>query len=101
MRSAICGIAIRSRPGYEWDTGTFTSVGLDLRRAALVFVKSPSHYRVSYGPHAARVLAADTPGATCGNMRKLRFTRVTRPLYPLDIINSDPARNDGAMGATA
>lgn len=77
-------LAIRSLPGLEWDTGLFTSVGLDLRHAALVFVKSPSHFRVAFGPHAARVLAADTPGATCGNMRRLAYRNVTRPLYPLD-----------------
>jgi microcystin degradation protein MlrC len=77
-------LALRSLPGYEWDTGMYTSVGLVLRQAALVFVKSSSHFRVAYGPHADRILAADTPGATDGNMRRLRFARVTRPLYPLD-----------------
>ncbi len=77
-------LALRSLPGYEWDTGMYTSVGLALRHAALVFVKSSSHFRVAYGPHAARVLAADTPGATVGNMRRLVFRHVTRPLYPLD-----------------
>ena len=77
-------LAIRSLPGFEWDTGLFTSVGLDLRDAALVFVKSPSHFRVAFAPHAARVLVADTPGATCVNMRRLRFEHVTRPLWPLD-----------------
>lgn len=77
-------LCLRSLPGYEWDTGTFTSAGLDLRDAALVFVKSPSHFRVSYGPHAARILTADTPGASCANMERLQFKNVTRPLWPLD-----------------
>ena len=77
-------VAVRSLPCYEWDTGVYASVGLDLRQAALAFVKSPSHFRVSFAPHAARVLVADTPGATCANMRRLRFAHVTRPLWPLD-----------------
>ena len=77
-------LAIRSLPGFEWDTGLFTSVGLDLRDAALVFVKSPSHFRVAFAPHAARLLIADTPGATCVNMRRLRFQHATRPLWPVD-----------------
>jgi microcystin degradation protein MlrC len=77
-------LALRSLPGFEWDTGIFTSVGLDFRDAALVFVKSPSHFRVAFAPRAARVLVADTPGATCVNMRRLRFEHVTRPLWPLD-----------------
>ncbi len=77
-------LAIRSLKALEWDTGLYHSVGLPLQHAALVFVKSPSHFRVSYAPHAARLLAADTPGTTRGNMRALVFHHVTRPLYPLD-----------------
>jgi microcystin degradation protein MlrC len=64
----------------------YTSVGLNPRAAALLFVKSPSHFRATFGPIADRILVADTPGPTCANMRKVKFTRVTRPLYPLDEI---------------
>jgi len=77
-------IAVRSRPSLEWDTGIYTAFGLRLEEAGLVFVKSPSHFRVSFEPHAARVLLADTPGPTCPNMRRLEFRKVTRPLFPLD-----------------
>jgi microcystin degradation protein MlrC len=77
-------IALRSNPSFEWDTGQYMAFGLDIKRAALVFVKSPSHFRVAYTPHAARILIADTPGPTRGNMRKLQFKNVTRPLYPVD-----------------
>ncbi len=77
-------LCLRSLPGFEWDTGLFTSVGLDLRDAALVFVKSPSHFRVAFAPHAARVLSADTPGTTCVNLRRLNLTQAPRPLWPLD-----------------
>jgi microcystin degradation protein MlrC len=77
-------VAVRSNPAFEWDTGLFAAFGLELHHAALVFVKSPAHFRVAFGPHAARILVADTPGPTCGNMRRLRLHRVTRPLFPLD-----------------
>lgn len=77
-------LVIRSRPAKEWDTGTYTAFGLRLEEAALVFVKSPSHFRAAYAPHASRILKADTPGPTCPNMRRLAFQHVTRPLYPLD-----------------
>ncbi len=77
-------LAIRSLRGLEWDTAMYTSVGLQPAAAALVFAKSPSHFRVSYAPIAARILAADTPGTTTGNILRLKFHRVTRPLYPFD-----------------
>jgi microcystin degradation protein MlrC len=87
--SAVLGIdalriAVRSVPGCEWDTGMYRSLGLDPAAAAIVFVKSPAHFRVAFGPLAARTLIADTPGGSCGNMRRVPWTRVTRPLWPLD-----------------
>ena len=77
-------LVIRSLPAMEWDTGIYTAFGLRLEEAALVFVKSPSHFRVAFAPYARRILNADTPGPTCPNMRRLVFHHVTRPLYPLD-----------------
>jgi microcystin degradation protein MlrC len=77
-------LVLRSLPAMEWDIGIYTAFGLRLEEASLVFVKSPSHFRVSFEPHARRVLIADTPGPTCPNMRRLVLHRVTRPLYPLD-----------------
>lgn len=77
-------MVIRSNPAYEWDTGIYTAFGLRLEEASMMFVKSPSHFKVSYAPHATRILLADTPGPTCPNMRRLVFHRVDRPLYPLD-----------------
>jgi microcystin degradation protein MlrC len=78
-------LVIRSRPAFEWDTGIYSAFGLRLEEAALVFVKSPSHFRISFARYAQRILLADTPGPTCPNMRRLVFHNVTRPLFPLDI----------------
>jgi microcystin degradation protein MlrC len=78
---------LRSIPHFEWDLGIHKSVGLDPARAALVFVRSPAHFRASYSPIAARIFLADTPGPTCLNMRRIPFTKVTRPFYPLDLVN--------------
>lgn len=77
-------VLVRSLPSIEWDRAMFASQGLRPEDAALVFVKSPSHYRKSFGPIAARIIAANTPGPTAPDMRRIPFTKVTRPLYPLD-----------------
>ncbi len=76
-------LVIRSLPGLEWDTGIYSAFNLELNRAALVFVKSPSHFRAAFGPYAARILIADTPGPASANMRRLKFSKVSRPLFPL------------------
>ena len=80
-------VNLRSIPHFEWDLGIHHSVGLNPADAALVFVRSPSHFRVSYAPIAARIFLADTPGPTSVNMRRIPFTKVTRPFYPLDLAN--------------
>jgi microcystin degradation protein MlrC len=79
-------IALRTHPGWEWDTNLYRSLGLEPSIARMCFVKSSGHFRVAFEPLAARTLMADTPGPTCGNMRQVAWTRVTRPLYPMDDI---------------
>jgi microcystin degradation protein MlrC len=90
--TAVIGVGsisllLRSRPSMEWDTAMYLSQGLEIRDAALVFVKSPSHFRSGFGPLADRILVANTPGSTAPDMRRIPFRHVTRPLYPLDEIS--------------
>ena len=77
-------VAVRSISGLEWDTGQYTSVGLDLALAKLIFVKSPSHFRATFGPYADRILTADTPGATRVNIKEVKYKNLRRPIHPLD-----------------
>jgi microcystin degradation protein MlrC len=79
-------VLVRTFPSLEWDSEMYFSQGLDPRAACLVFAKSPGGFRHSFGRLADRILMADTPGPTCANMRRVPFTKVTRPLYPLDPI---------------
>jgi microcystin degradation protein MlrC len=79
-------LLVRTLPSLEWDSEMYYSVGLDPRAACLVFAKSPGGFRHSFGRLADRILMADTPGPTCANMRRVPFTKVTRPLFPLDPI---------------
>lgn len=77
-------VLVRSYPSIEWDIEMYRSQGLSPEDAALVFVKSPAHFRASFGPIADRIIVADTPGATRADVGNLPFRHVTRPLYPLD-----------------
>ena len=79
-------VAVRSFGGLEWDVGQYTSLGLDLKDASIVFVKSPSHFRVAYEQYADQILMADTPGATRCNIKNVEYKNVNRPIYPLDNI---------------
>jgi microcystin degradation protein MlrC len=77
-------LSVRSVGGLEWDTGQYTSVDLELAKAGLVFVKSPSHFRATFGAHADRILTVDTPGAARVNIREVAYKNVRRPIHPLD-----------------
>jgi len=77
-------VVLMERPTSEWDPALYRSVGQEPSQMDVVFVKSPSHFRVAYRPLAATLIIAESPGANCCDMTKLRFRHVTRPLYPLE-----------------
>jgi microcystin degradation protein MlrC len=90
---AIGGIqvVVTERPAMQWDPGLYRAFGVDPAAADLVFVKSPSHFRVAYAPIASELILAETPGCTCCNMQRLHFRRA-RPLSPLDPLDASSAR---------
>jgi len=79
-------VLVRTWPSIEWDRAMFSTMGLDPEAASLIFVKSPGGFRHSFEQVADRILIADTPGPTCANMRNVPYSKVTRPLFPLDPI---------------
>jgi microcystin degradation protein MlrC len=62
----------------------FTSVGIDPRKKALIVVKSAQHFHAAYGPIASKVLWSETGGPTTQRYWTHPYTKVQRPLYPLD-----------------
>ena len=79
-------VAIRSYGGFEWDIGQYTSIGLNLDEASIIFVKSPAHFRTAYDPYADEILIADTPGASRCNIEKIPYKYLSLPVHPLDKI---------------
>jgi len=53
-------------------------------RYGLVVVKSANHFRAGFRDVAKRILTADTPGITSGDLAALPFHRLRRPVWPLD-----------------
>ena len=79
-------VAIRSYGGFEWDIGQYTSIGLNLDEASIIFVKSPAHFRTAYDPYANEILIADTPGASRCNIEKIPYKYLPHPMHPIDKI---------------
>jgi microcystin degradation protein MlrC len=84
----VGGIAIIviTNNGQAYDLGQFTSLGIDPTRYRTVAVKSMQHFRAAFEPIARDVVLVDT-GSLCSEIYTPElFTKVRRPIWPLDPI---------------
>ncbi len=68
------------------DPMFFEMFGLDIAKAATVAVKSRGHFRAGFRPWFSpdRVYEVDTEGLTSPVLERRQWTRLPRPVYPLD-----------------
>jgi len=74
-------------PGPGSSPMMYRCVGLEPKDFKIVVVKSPAGFRAEFEPFAARILLTDSPGCASPHLEKLPFTKVNRPLWPLDDID--------------
>ncbi|MBV8334316.1 MAG: M81 family metallopeptidase, partial [Alphaproteobacteria bacterium] len=79
-------IIVITNNGQATDLAQFTSLGVDPTRYRTVAVKSMQHFRAAFEPIAREIVLVDT-GALCSEIYTPElFTRVRRPIWPLDPI---------------
>jgi microcystin degradation protein MlrC len=79
-------IIVVTNNGQAVDLAQFTSLGIDPTRYRTVAVKSMQHFRAAFEPIARQVILVDT-GALCSEIYTSElFTKVRRPIWPLDPI---------------
>jgi microcystin degradation protein MlrC len=83
-------IVLTSQPQEPLDLGCFTSVGIDPREARFLVLKSRMYFRPVFEPLAAAVVPCASAGVTSSDNTIFRFTRVKRPIYPLDAAMKAP-----------
>jgi microcystin degradation protein MlrC len=77
-------IVLITNNGQANDLAQLTSLGIDPVRYQTVAVKSMHHFRAAFEPIARAVVLVDT-GALCAEIYTPElFTKVRRPIYPLD-----------------
>jgi microcystin degradation protein MlrC len=77
-------IIVITNNGQAVDLAQFTSLGVDPTRYRTVSVKSMQHFRAAFEPIAREVILVDT-GALCSEIYTPElFTKVRRPIWPLD-----------------
>jgi microcystin degradation protein MlrC len=72
---------------HRWQTldpEMIRFVGIDPAGERLLVVKSTIHYRAAFEPLARAIIEVDAPGLSSSNLGRFDFTRVRRPIFPLD-----------------
>ena len=67
-----------------WGPDLFSNLGVDPTKRKIVVVKSTNHFFAEYSKIASDVLYMDGPGALPRNFNLVPYTKVKRPIWPLD-----------------
>ena len=62
----------------------FRNVGIEPTERKLVVVKSTNHFMAAFGPIAKKVIYVDADGPLSRDYRRIPYTKVQRPIWPLD-----------------
>ncbi len=62
----------------------FRNVGIEPTERKMVVVKSTNHFMAAFGPIAKKVMYIDSDGPIPRDYRKIPYTKVQRPIWPLD-----------------
>jgi microcystin degradation protein MlrC len=77
-------IAVISRHVEPHDIGSFRALGIEPAKKRYVMLKSRVHWRAGLGPIAGAVVECAGEGVCTSDYAQLKFSRVRRPVYPLD-----------------
>jgi microcystin degradation protein MlrC len=61
----------------------FSNLGIDIGKKRILIVKSTNHFYGAFSPIAGEILYAAVDGPYPNNPRKNRYTRLTRPIWPI------------------
>ena len=62
----------------------FRNLGIEPTDRKLVVVKSTNHFMAAFGPVAQKVIYVDSDGPLSRDYRKIPYSKVERPIWPLD-----------------
>ncbi len=75
------------------DLQAFLSQGIDPRTRDVIVVKSSHHFRAAFEPISRKVIVVDSGSLCSHDMTRFSFTKLRRPIWPLDELPDDtPAR---------
>lgn len=62
----------------------FRNLGIEPLQRKLLVLKSTNHFMGAFGPIASKVIYVDSDGPLSRDYRRLPYTKIMRPIWPLD-----------------
>jgi len=88
-RTVVLGVGelrlvLSELPSAQFGGGIFSSVGLDPADARAIVAKSMFHHVAGFGGIASHFVWVNTPGPVHADVCSLPYTKISRPVFPLD-----------------
>ena len=87
-------VALRTDDGMDFvvhsvrsqtlNPSIFTKLGIDYAAKRILVVKSMQHFYAAFEPVAAEIIYVAAPGTLGWDFREFPYTKVARPIWPLD-----------------
>ena len=77
-------VMVTETPQEHWDLGIFEHIDIDPTKHQYVLLKSRMYCRPVFVPLSKAVVACDGGGVTSSDYSRFPFSKVSRPVYPLD-----------------
>jgi microcystin degradation protein MlrC len=84
VRAGDVTVLLTSRRTPPFDLGQWRSQGVDPENLFAIGVKAATEHRPAYDSIAKASHTVDLPGPCAEDLQRLPFSRVSRPIYPLD-----------------
>jgi microcystin degradation protein MlrC len=80
-------VVLTGRRVMPFDADHLRAVAIDPADRRVLVVKSAIAWQAGFAEVASRALYLDTPGPTTCRLERLPYTRVARPIVPLDPVS--------------
>jgi microcystin degradation protein MlrC len=80
-------VIVCSVRSQTFDEQVFLLHGIDVTTYKIVALKSSQHFRAAYQYIAKEIITVDSPGLSTCNFTAFNYTRLSRPIFPLDSVD--------------
>jgi microcystin degradation protein MlrC len=88
IRDGGVRVLLNERKTPPGDLAQLRSQGIIPEEQHIIVAKSAVAFRGAYGPIAAEIYEVDTPGLCSADLNRFAYRKLTRPIYPLDVVDA-------------